>query len=144
YLTSNHGHTALFGTYGMLAIALCLFVWRGLVKPEHWNDKLLRLSFWGLNLGLAAMALFSLLPVGILEMVEAYRSGIAVAKSAAFFNRPEIQILGQIRIVPDTIIILLGAVPLLVFYLTSIRHLKRAEIRDDQVIFTEEGAPLPL
>jgi nitric oxide reductase subunit B len=144
YLTSNHGHTALFGTYGMLAIALCLFVWRGLVQPQHWNDKLLRLSFWGLNIGLAAMALFSLLPVGILEMVEAYRSGIAVAKSAAFFNRPEVQVLGQIRIVPDTIIILLGAVPLLWFYLTSIRHLKRAEIRDEQVIFTEEGAPLPL
>ena len=38
YLTMNHGHTALFGTYGMLSIALLLFAWRGLVKKEHWND----------------------------------------------------------------------------------------------------------
>ena len=29
YLTANHAHTALFGVYGMLAIALILFSWRG-------------------------------------------------------------------------------------------------------------------
>jgi len=143
YLTSNHGHTALFGTYGMLAIALCLFVWRGLVRPEHWRDGLLKLSFWGLNLGLGAMFLFSLLPVGLLELVESYRTGIWLAKSSQFFDRPVIQLLGQIRIVPDTVIILLGAIPLLIFYVISLRHLKPVEVREDQVIFREEEA-LPL
>ncbi len=34
YLTANHAHTALFGVYGMLAIALILFSWRGLVENE--------------------------------------------------------------------------------------------------------------
>lgn len=143
YLTSNHGHTALFGTYGMLAIALCLFVWRGLVRPEHWRDGLLKLSFWGLNLGLGAMFLFSLLPVGLLEFSESYRTGLWLAKSSQFFDRPIVQLLGQIRIVPDTVIILLGAVPLLIFYVISLRHLKPVEVREDQVIFREE-AQLPL
>jgi len=30
YLTVNHGHAALFGTYGTLAIGLVLFALRGL------------------------------------------------------------------------------------------------------------------
>jgi len=143
YLTSNHGHTALFGTYGMLALSLCLVVWRGLVKPETWNDRLLRLSFWGLNLGLGAMFLFSLLPVGILELIYAYRHGLWVAKSNAFFSLPVIQFLGNIRIIPDTVIIVLGAVPLALFFASTLRHLKPAEIQDDQTIFPEEEV-LPL
>lgn len=39
FLTLNHAHTASFGTYGMLAIALALFVWRGLVRPEYWRER---------------------------------------------------------------------------------------------------------
>jgi nitric oxide reductase subunit B len=144
YLTSNHGHTALFGTYGMLAIALSLFVWRGLVRPELWNDRLLRISFWGLNLGLGAMSLLSLLPVGILEMVTSYSQGLWVAKSNVFFSRPAIQWLGQIRIIPDAIIILLGAVPLALFLLTSVRNLKKPEIGDGEAIFDEHEAAVPL
>jgi len=92
---------------------------------------------------LGAMFLFSLLPVGLLELVESYRTGIWLAKSSQFFDRPVIQLLGQIRIVPDTVIILLGAIPLLIFYVISLRHLKPVEVREDQVIFREEEA-LPL
>src|SRR5512136_1204394 len=67
YLTMNHGHGALFGTYGMLSIALLLFSWRGLVRKEYWDDKLLRISFWGLNLGLLSMIFITLFPVGLLQ-----------------------------------------------------------------------------
>ncbi|HLA28678.1 MAG TPA: cbb3-type cytochrome c oxidase subunit I [Syntrophales bacterium] len=66
YLTMNHGHTALFGTYGMLSISLPLFSWRGLVKKENWNDGILKLSFLGLNGGLLIMSLLTLLPMGII------------------------------------------------------------------------------
>ncbi|MCK5077312.1 MAG: cbb3-type cytochrome c oxidase subunit I, partial [Calditrichia bacterium] len=52
YLTSNHAHTALFGVYGMLSISLLLFTWRSLVKDEYWDDRIIKLSFWGLNGGL--------------------------------------------------------------------------------------------
>jgi len=64
YLTSNHGHTALFGVYGMLAIALILFSWRGLVENRYWDDATLKISFWGLNGGLFLMFLTGLLPSG--------------------------------------------------------------------------------
>jgi len=144
YLTSNHGHTALFGTYGMLAISLCLFVWRGLVKPDGWNDRLLRISFWGMNLGLAVMAFFTLLPVGILELIQSYKHGLWVAKSNAFFSTPAVQFFGNFRIVPDTIIICLGALPLFAFFVSTLKNLKPAEIKDDQVIFKDEKDPLPI
>ena len=46
YLTANHAHSALFGVYGMLAVSLILFSWRGLVEKKHWNDRLLKISFY--------------------------------------------------------------------------------------------------
>lgn len=138
YLTSNHGHTALFGTYGMLAISLSLFVWRGLVQSDKWNDKLLRISFWGLNGGLAAMFLLTLLPVGVLQVVQAYSVGLWAAKSHTFFETPTVQLLGQLRIVPDSIIILLGAVPLGLFMVMSLRHFRKAEVKDGEAIFPDE------
>lgn len=42
YLTSNHGHTALIGVYGNLAIAAVLFCLRYLIKPEAWSNRLVR------------------------------------------------------------------------------------------------------
>jgi nitric oxide reductase subunit B len=144
YLTANHAHTALFGTYGMLSVALALFVWRGLVQPGRWNDRLLRVSFWGLNIGLAAMSFLTLLPVGVLEMAEAYKNGLWLAKSSEFFSRPFVQFVGQIRIVPDLLIILGGAVPLALFLFTSLRDLKKPEVAEGESIFGEDQPDLPL
>ncbi|MFM6988263.1 MAG: nitric-oxide reductase large subunit, partial [Arenimonas sp.] len=50
-LTPLHGHTALFGVYGMLGIGLLLFCLRGLKPDAVWNEKWLRGSFWALNIG---------------------------------------------------------------------------------------------
>ncbi len=55
-LTPLHGHTALFGVYGMLGLGLMLFCLRGLRPTVAWNQDLLRGSFWALNIGLSLMA----------------------------------------------------------------------------------------
>ncbi|MHC4580076.1 MAG: nitric-oxide reductase large subunit [Planctomycetota bacterium] len=127
YLTANHAHSALFGVYGMLAIALILFSWRGLVDDKHWNDGILKLSFWGLNAGLFIMVVATLLPVGLLQTWHSYSSGFWYARSADFYELPFVQTLGNWRIVPDAIIILLGAVPLLYFLVTTFPRLRRAD-----------------
>lgn len=124
YLTSNHGHTALFGVYGMLAIALILFSWRGLVRDEHWNDRLLAVSFWGLNGGLALMSLTGLLPIGFYQAWYAFERGTWWARSAEFYELPSIQWLGNFRMVPDLIIIVIGALPLLYFLVRTFPHLR--------------------
>jgi nitric oxide reductase subunit B len=126
YLTSNHGHTALFGVYGMLAIALILFSWRGLVESKHWNDKILKLSFWGLNGGLFLMFSTGLLPIGLAQVWQVYEKGFWYARSAAFYETPFVQLLGNWRMVPDMIIIVLGAFPLLYFLLTTFFKLRKS------------------
>uniref|UniRef100_A0A7C4AGB6 Nitric-oxide reductase large subunit n=1 Tax=Fundidesulfovibrio putealis TaxID=270496 RepID=A0A7C4AGB6_9BACT len=132
YLTVNHGHTALFGTYGILAIGLLLFSMRGLVTEKGWDERLLRLSLWGVNLGLASMFVLTLLPVGLLQVLDNIRNGLWHARSNAFWSKESIVMLGQIRMIPDTILIVLGAGGLLLFMLRAMTNLKDAQVKSGQ------------
>ena len=142
YLTMHHGHTAMFGTYGMLSISLLLFSWRGLVSREKWNDGLLKISFWGLNGGLALMSFGTLLPVGLLQSWVSFRDGLWVARSADFFERGGVVFLGTIRALPDTIIIVCGVLPLVWFLITTYPHLKAKEIKDGESVWERLGIEL--
>lgn len=135
YLTMNHGHAALFGVYGMLSVALLLFSWRGMVRKEYWNDRLLAVSFFGLNGGLLAMTLFTLFPVGIMQAWTSYKEGLWVARDASFFHRPAVEFLGNLRIVPDSIIIIFGVVPLTWFLFSTYRHLKADRIEEGESVW---------
>ncbi|MBW2613208.1 MAG: cbb3-type cytochrome c oxidase subunit I, partial [Deltaproteobacteria bacterium] len=135
YLTMHHGHTAMFGTYGMLSVALLLFSWRGLVEKEYWNDGLLKVSFWGLNGGLFLMAFITLLPVGLMQAWVSFKDGLWAARSADFFESGPVVFLGNIRAIPDTIIIVLGVLPLAYFLITTYPHLKATEIKDGESVW---------
>lgn len=137
YLTMNHGHTALFGTYGMLAIGLLLFAMRGIVDPKHWNDRLLKIAFFCTNGGLFAMAIFTLMPVGFLQLWDSYTNGLWHARSPEFYNQDIIMFFGQWRLVPDTIIII-GALALVIFVVRAFLHLKPATIAEEQEILLPE------
>jgi nitric oxide reductase subunit B len=142
YLTMNHAHGALFGVYGTLSIALLLFSWRGMVRKEYWNDRLLRLSFFGLNGGLLLMTLTTLLPVGIMQAWASYKHGVWFARDAAFFERGVVAFLGQWRLVPDLIIIGLGVLPLVWFLVRTYPHLKAERIRDGESVWDRLGIQL--
>ena len=131
YLTVNHGHTALFGTYGLLAIGLLLFSMRGLVRENGWNDRLLKVSFWGTNIGLFIMFAATLLPVGGLQVLDNIKYGFWHARSDEFWFQDTIQLLGQIRMLPDLLIIL-GAGALLLFMLKAITRLKPVEVQSGE------------
>nr|WP_231571066.1 cbb3-type cytochrome c oxidase subunit I [Paenibacillus sp. VKM B-2647] len=73
--TPLHGHMASFGVYGMLGIGLMMFCLRGLTGERPWRTKLLRFSFWSLNIGLLLMGIMSLLPVGILQTMASMDTG---------------------------------------------------------------------
>ncbi|MDY0109946.1 MAG: cbb3-type cytochrome c oxidase subunit I [Candidatus Krumholzibacteria bacterium] len=142
YLTMNHGHGALFGVYGMLSIALLLFSWRGLVKKEAWNDKLLATSFWGLNVGLLLLTFLTLFPVGVMQAWTSFQEGMVVARDASFFQRPAVTFLGQFRLLPDLVIILGGVLPLVIFLFKTYRHLKPQLIKDDESVWERLGVDL--
>ena len=101
--TSVHGHTALFGVYGMLGIGLTLFVLKGLSKPLPWKDAAIRFSFWSLNIGLLLMVLISVLPVGLAQTVASVDEGMWYARSAEFHQQEYIRTFKWLRFIGDTV-----------------------------------------
>ncbi|GAB2502812.1 nitric-oxide reductase large subunit [Pseudoxanthomonas sangjuensis] len=110
-LTPLHGHTALFGVYGMLGIALVLFCMRGLRGQMQWNTGALKTAFWCLNIGLALMALLTLLPLGTMQLLAAIEHGYYYARSAEFMQKPIVEMLVWMR-VPGDVIFSVGAIAL--------------------------------
>jgi nitric oxide reductase subunit B len=142
YLTMHHGHTAMFGTYGMLSVALLLFSWRGMVDKAYWKDGILKLSFWGLNGGLFLMAFVTLLPVGAMQAWISFKDGLWAARSADFFESAPVVWLGTFRALPDTIIIVLGVLPLAYFLISTYPRLKPAKIEDGESVWERLGIEL--
>lgn len=101
--TPLHAHTALFGVYGMLGIGLILFVLRTMNTELEWNERLIKFSFWAINIGLAMMALLSLLPVGLLQTIASVNHGLWYARSAEFMQTPTIAFFKWMRVFGDTI-----------------------------------------
>lgn len=101
--TPVHGHTALFGVYGMLGIGLMLFVLRDMNKEAVWSDKWIRFAFWSINIGLAAMVLLSVLPVGLAQTVASVQDGLWYARSAEFMQQPYIMTFKWLRVIGDTL-----------------------------------------
>ncbi len=101
--TPIHSHAALFGVYGMLAISLMLFSVRHIVARRAWSDRLLKWSFWGLNGGLAAMVVFSLIPSGFYQLYYAIKDGLWYARSPEIASGPVIKAFSWARLVPDVI-----------------------------------------
>ena len=112
--TALHGHTALFGVYGFLAIALMLFSVRHIVTLKAWSDELLKWSFWLLNGGLMAMTVFSLVPSGFYQMYMGVKYGMWYARSPEITSGPVLKTISYFRVIPD-LIFLAGSVVLLVF-----------------------------
>lgn len=101
--TPVHGHTALFGVYGMLGIGLMLFCLRGLTKQRVWKTKALAFSFWAINIGLALMVLLSLIPIGLMQTLASVEHGTWYARSAEFMSRGIIHKFVWLRIIGDTV-----------------------------------------
>jgi nitric oxide reductase subunit B len=112
--TPIHAHTALFGVYGLLAIALMLFSVRHIFKKSAWSDSLLKWSFWGLNGGILLMTVVSLIPSGFYQFYHAVDKGMWFARSPEIATSDFIRTASWLRMGPD-IIFATGAFLLLAF-----------------------------
>lgn len=124
FLTAAHGHGALMGVYGMLAIALALFSLRNIVKPEYWKEKWLMVGFWGLNIGLMGMIVVTLVPIGVMQALESFRNGFWSARSLEFYQQPIVHKLLWLRMLPDTVFLLAGILPIVAASLWGLLHLR--------------------
>jgi nitric oxide reductase subunit B len=122
-LTANHGHAALFGVYGFLALGLTLYCLRGLTDIRNWNQKLLKVSFWCLNIGLAMMTFLSLFPQGLWQTYQSIKYYDAAARSAEFMHSQLMEALVWAR-VPGDIIFSVGVFAFALFVWQAFRPRK--------------------
>ncbi len=113
-LTPLHGHTALFGVYGMLGIGLMLFCVRSLMPGREWRDGPIKVGFWCMNGGLLLMALLSLLPLGLAQAWASLTEGLWYARSDEFLYTPALTVIRWLRI-PGDVIFAVGALAIGVF-----------------------------
>jgi nitric oxide reductase subunit B len=129
-LTPNHGHAAMMGVFGMLGVALMVFVLRETTQEAAWPrlSRYVRCGFWGLNIGLAMMVVLSLFPSGVLQVRDVLENGYWHARSLAYTGGELPRLFEWMRLPGDLIFILFGALPILVavglgyFSLWSGRH----------------------
>lgn len=134
YLTVNHGHAALMGVYGNLAVAAMLFCGRWNVDPAGWNPRLLRIVFWSLNVGLMMMVLLDLFPVGIHQLMAVMDRGYAYARSQAYMQGAAFQTLTWLRGIGAAIFVVGGVVPLTWFMVSRWFRLRPAQTPSEQFV----------
>ena len=114
--TPLHGHTALFGVYGMLGIGLMLFCLRGLGNLAQWDERLLKRRLLvpeprprGHGPALAVC------PYGVdAGACGRVAHGFWYARSAEFLQQPLMQLLVWLRM-PGDILFSIGVLMLVVF-----------------------------
>jgi nitric oxide reductase subunit B len=98
----------------MLGAGLMTFVLRETVADEVWSrlSRLIRVAFWGLNIGLAMMVVFSLFPGGIMQVRDVIENGYWHARSLAYTATPLARTLEWLRMPGDLVFLFAGALPL--------------------------------
>jgi len=85
-------------------------------------------GFWGLNAGLMGMILLTLVPIGFMQAIESFQNGFWSARSWEFYQQPLVNQLLWLRMVPDTVFIVCGVVPIAAAGLWGLAHLRQADI----------------
>jgi nitric oxide reductase subunit B len=121
-LTANHAHGSMMGVYGMMGVGLSLFALRYLIPAHLWPDRLAKLSFWSLNIGLAWMSFATLLPLGVIQLWYSVNESYFDARSLNFITAPGNATLEWLRMPGDLVFILGGVLPFLYITWLGVRH----------------------
>lgn len=139
--TPVHGHTALFGVYGMLGIGLMLFCLKGLATHHVWKTKMLAFAFWAINIGLATMVLISLLPVGLMQTFASVEHGLWYARSAEFMQTGILNTFRWMRVPGDTIFAI--GVLALGWFVLGLKTGWSVESRNDESVNPQPSGKVP-
>jgi nitric oxide reductase subunit B len=123
-LTANHAHGAMMGVYGMLAVGLSLFALRYIIPPQKWPERMAKVCFWSLNIGLAWMVFATLLPLGVLQLYHSVRFGYYEARSLGFITTPGNALLEWTRLPGDLLFIIGGCIPFLWICFQGLRYFR--------------------
>jgi nitric oxide reductase subunit B len=121
-LTANHAHAAMFGVFGMLALAVLVFCLRAMQSDTTWKgtEKFVRVGFWGANTGLALMVILDLFPGGVIQLWDSIANGYWHARRLTFLMGGTFHKLEWLRMVGDMLFLLAGALPITLGALRSV------------------------
>ena len=121
-LTANHAHAAMFGVFGMLALAVLIFCLRAMQSDTTWKgtEKYVRVGFWGANAGLALMIVLDLFPGGVIQLWDSIANGYWHARRLTFLMGGTYHKLEWLRMVGDMVFLLAGALPITLGALRSV------------------------
>jgi nitric oxide reductase subunit B len=137
YLTINHAHAALMGVYGNISLAAFLFASKLLLKPGAWNRRIIKVSFWSINIGLMLMVLLDLFPAGAVQFKKVVEEGLWFGRSAEFIEGGVFKSFTWLRGIGATVFYFGGVLPLTWFVITRIRSVKTWKPEGSKVIDTE-------
>jgi nitric oxide reductase subunit B len=125
YMTGNHAHAAMFGVKGNVALAGMLFCCQHLFSKAAWSEKLVRTSFWSLNIGIGLMMFLDLFPVGLYQIWLVLTEGFWYARSTEVIKGPVFVTLTYLRMIGGAVFVLGGLLPLIWFVLSRGFRLQR-------------------
>jgi nitric oxide reductase subunit B len=142
-LTANHGHAAMMGVYGMLAVGLALFCIRYVIPEARWSNRAAQVSFWSLNAGLSWMVFATLFPLGLLQLYESVNSGYFEARSLRYVTNSANSFIEWLRFPGDVVFIAGGVLPVLYLCWLGIRHAAAPPPAEasETVLFAEMSEP---
>ncbi len=123
--TANHGHGAMMGVYGMLAIGFFMFVARYFIPPDKGSERAMKLSFWSLNIGLALMLFVNLVPMGIVQLSDSFKNGYWHAREPEMFAQTSVRVIEWLRLPGDLLFIIGGILPVVYLAIRMFRGRKR-------------------
>jgi nitric oxide reductase subunit B len=144
-LTANHGHAAMMGVYGMLAVGLAMFCLRYLIPDDKWPERAAKTSFWSLNIGLAWMSFATLFPLGMVQLYESVQNGYYQARSLEFLTNDTNALIEWIRLPGDILFIAGGVLPVLYICLLGVRYRVKNLTHEEpeDILFTDTSASAP-
>jgi len=138
--TPVHAHTALFGVYGLLALALVLIVLRRLRPAGAWDERALAVGFWAMNAGLALMVVLSLLPIGLVQAWASIEHGLWYARGAELLQHPALITLRWLRMVGD--VVFLAGVASFVWFVAGL-WTGHSYVREPASVLVPDAPALP-
>ena len=140
-LTPNHGHAALMGVFGMLAIALMVFVLRQSSDDASWAgiERYIKVAFCGTNVGLAMMVGMSLFPGGVLQVWDVVQHGYWHARSLEYIGSEWSHLIEWLRLPGDLVFIIFGAVPLVIASIKGYFSVRAADRNECESRYIDDG-----
>ena len=91
-----------------------VLAFRQVSSDAQWTrtERYVRLSFWGLNSGLAMMLAGSLFPGGAMQFYDVLSHGYWHARGLDYLNQEFVKLLEWARLPGDAVFIVLGVVPM--------------------------------